>query len=723
MKGEMDRFIRILLLFIFFSLPLSTASATEYYALRLAGSDCTLCHSNPLTGELNPAGTLFRERGYQYPFLWKELFFYLLSSLTFFLIILGFYRRYRLWMRGRSGEYIGQWKRRWRGLLLYGLGHRTVLRSLFPGASHFLLFGSLLILGLCVLIILIQEYLTLPLLNLRFLREGIYPYLRLTLDLFGLLGLIGTLFLAFRRYILKPKELDNQKTDAISLLLLIFVFLTGFLATGIRNRLYPSPWCDWAPIASSAGNVWTIFSPKEDHLRLSLSIFWGVHLFLSFTLLSYIPFSGLFHLISSPLNIFFRNLRPKGALSFIDLENSETFGVERVEAFSWKQLLELDACTRCGRCQENCPAHLTQKHLNPKNVIQNLRKNLDLPSKRGKAGSLIGGVVTEDEIWECTTCRNCLEHCPVFIEPMVQLIEFRRNLALQQGKIPKETQFAFRNIERKGNPWGFERNKRMVWTKALGVREVSPGDKVDILFWVGCYGSYDDRNIKVATALVHILQRAGLDFGVLGNSEWCCGIDLRRMGNEYLFQVAADKNIELLQHVRFKKILTTCPHCFNTLKNEYPQLGGNFEVLHYTTLLEDFIRNGQISVTSGDGKRRITYHDSCYLGRYNDNFEPPRRILEAIPGLIFMEMERNREKAFCCGGGGCHMWMEERAGKRINEDRVEQALKTGAEILATVCPLCMISLDSAVKVLNVDQRIQVMDILELVHERIKVRSY
>jgi ferredoxin len=254
--------------------------------------------------------------------------------------------------------------------------------------------------------------------------------------------LIGTLFLAFRRYILKPKELDNQGTDAISLLLLIFVFLTGLLATGIRNRLYPSPWSDWAPIASSAGNVWTIFSPKEDHLRLSLFIFWWIHLLLSFTLLSYIPFSGLLHLISSPLNIFFRNLRPKGALSFIDLENSETFGVERMEEFSWKQLLELDACTRCGRCQENCPAHLTQKHLNPKNVIQNLRGNLEIPSKGERTDSLIGRVVTEDEIWECTTCRSCLGIARSSSNHG-QLIEFGRNPALQHGRFQKRPSLPF----------------------------------------------------------------------------------------------------------------------------------------------------------------------------------------------------------------------------------------------------------------------------------------
>jgi len=259
----------------------------------------------------------------------------------------------------------------------------------------------------------------------------------------------------------------------------------------------------------------------------------------------------------------------------------------------------------------------------------------------------------------------------------------------------------------------------MWWTKELGVREVSPGKDVDILLWVGCYGSYDDRNIEVATSLIRILRKVGVDFGVLGNAEWCCGIDLRRMGSEYLFQVNVEKNIHLLQQMKFQKILTTCPHCFNTLKNEYPQFGVQWEVIHYAAFLEGLIREGKIPLNPKDKSTEVTFHDSCYLGRYNDGYEPPRQILGRIPDLKLREMERNREKGFCCGGGGCHMWMEERAGRRINEMRIEQALETGAEILATVCPLCLIQLDSAIKVLNLDNRIRVMDILELVRERME----
>jgi Fe-S oxidoreductase/nitrate reductase gamma subunit len=710
-----------LLSFLLFSPP-SIVQATEYYALRIAGSDCTLCHTDPRTGALNQVGVLFQEQGYRYPLTWKGAFFYFLGGCALFLVLFGFYLRYRLWRRGKGEGKWSQSKERWKGLFIYVFGHRGVLRSLLPGTSHLLLFWSFVFLSSSILVALVQEYLFFPLLRIRFFGPESYPYYRLVLDLLGIIGLIGTISLVCRRYLGRPKGLDNQRTDAISLLLLSFVFLTGLSLTGIRNQLYQSSWSQWAPAASFAGRVLRNFFEEERSLKAFFSALWWAHIFLSLTLLSYIPFSRILHLFSSSLSIFFRNLEAKGALTSIDLEASETYGVGRIEEFSWRNLLELDACTRCGRCQESCPAHLTQKHLNPKKVIQDLKHHTERPSKERERLHLIGDVVAEEVIWECTTCRNCLEHCPVFIEPMVKLIDLRRNLVLHHGKIPKETHFAFRNLERKGNPWGFDPEKRMWWTKELGVKEVSPGEKVDILFWLGCYGSYDDRNIKVATSLIRILNRAGLDFGVLGNSEWCCGIDLRRMGSEYLFQVNVEKNMNRLHQMKFQKILTTCPHCFNTLKNEYPQFGAGFEVIHYTTLLEELIQSGKIAMTPEDRTRKITYHDSCYLGRYNDGYEPPRRILGTIPDVTLIEMERSRKKSFCCGGGGCHMWMEEKAGKRINETRVKQAAKTGAEILATVCPLCMISLDSAVKVLNLDERIRVMDILELVEERVKPKG-
>jgi Fe-S oxidoreductase/nitrate reductase gamma subunit len=747
-----------LLLFLLIVSPFSPLHATEYYAFRLAGSDCTLCHTDPKTGSLTPTGEEFQSRGHRYPLLWREVFFYLVGFGVLTVILYGLRRRRRLWQLGKAEQEWGCYGRRWKDLFVYVLGHARVLRVPFPGLSHLLLFGAFLLLGLAVLAMMGQEYLFLPLTKTRLFHSRSYPYLRLLLDLSGMAGVAGTLLLAFRRYGLRPRALDNRRTDAVSLLLLSLAFLTGFLVTGIRNHYGESPFSQWSSVASTVASIPIHLTGAKEDLKVWLWPLWWIHCLVSLLLLSSIPFSRLLHLFSSPMSIFFRNLRPKGALAKIDLEQEESYGVSRIGEFPWKHLLELDACTRCGRCQENCPAFLSGKVLNPKGVVQDLKRRMERSPFEEEQTPVIGEAgVVEEAIWQCTTCRNCLEHCPVFIEPMVKLIEFRRSLVLMQGKIPKETQSAFRNIERKGNPWGFEREKRAEWARSLGVREVSPGDKVDWLYWVGCYGSYDDRNIKVAESLVRVLTRAGLDFGVLGNSEWCCGIDLRRMGSEYLFQIAAEKNIELLRHVRFGKMITTCPHCFNTFRNEYPQFGGRFEVIHYAELIDRLLREGKIvlkrqsveaenvaSVAGAQdlvaaehvagaehvqpsetrkprkgGPKKVAYHDSCYLGRYNDGYEEPRKILDAIGGLDRVEMERNREKSFCCGGGGCHMWMEERAGKRINQMRVEMAQKTGAGILATVCPLCMISLDSAVKVMNLDEQIEVKDILELVSERLE----
>lgn len=710
----MSHSLRVILFTFLLFFPLSFLHASEYYALRLAGSDCLLCHLAPEIGTLNQTGIRFQEEGYRYPVTLMGALFTTAGGLILFILFFGFYRRYRLWQAGKSSHQWNPWRERWKGLLSNGLGHRTLLRSFFPGISHFLLFWSLLMLGLGVAVVILQEYLLLPFFGTRLIDSGTYPFLRLLFDLFGVFGWVGTILLMIRRYIQKPRELDEQRTDALTLAILFFVFLTGFLTTGIRNQIYPSPWSAWSPVAETMGSFWLGLKTDESHLKIFFSFFWWSHVILSLAFFAYIPFSKLLHLLSSSLTILFRSLEARGALKKIDLEASDTFGVTNLEEFTWKDLLELDGCTRCGRCQENCPAHLTGKHLNPKRVIQNLKRRLDGLSQ----AELIGGVVTEEEIWECTTCRNCLEHCPVFIEPMTKLMEFRRSLVLNQGKVPRETHFAFRNIERKGNPWGFEPSKRMFWTKRLGLKEVVPGEKIDLLFWVGCYGSFDDRNISVAESLARILVRAGVNFGVLGNSEWCCGIDLRRMGSEYLFQVNVEKNIDQLKRLEFNRMIATCPHCFNTLKNEYAQFGADFEVIHYTTLVEELIRQNKIRFRSGDRKTEITYHDSCYLGRYNEGYESPRSILRALDDFSLTEMEKNREKAFCCGGGGCHMWMEERAGKRINETRVRQALEKEAKILATACPLCLTQLDSAVKVLNVDDRIRVRDILELVAERI-----
>jgi len=447
-----------------------------------------------------------------------------------------------------------------------------------------------------------------------------------------------------------------------------------------------------------------------------------------------LSFNRLWHIIISPLNVFFKSLEPKGALVPIDLEVVETFGAGKIENFGWKHLMDLDACTRCGRCQDNCPAYLSSKPLSPKKVVQDLKttwlaeaprllhagKKKENPGNEGQ--TLPGEVITGDEIWSCTTCRACQEVCPVCIEPMVKVIELRRNLVMEQAVVPETGEGALRSIEDRGHPWRGTTLTRTDWAQGLDIKTLAEDSEIDILFWVGCTEALEDRSVRIAQAVGKILKLAGIKFGILGIEESCCGDPARRLGNEYLFQLQAEKNIEILKNYNVKKIVTACPHCYNTLKNEYPQFGGEFEVLHHTELITGLLKEDKLRILKGN-RGVVTYHDSCYLGRHNDIYEPPRQILKSIPDITVVEMERNKERGFCCGGGGGHMWLEERIGKRISEMRIEQALETQAEIVATACPYCLQMFDDAIKAKAVEESLKVIDIAELVAQSALYRPY
>jgi Fe-S oxidoreductase len=422
----------------------------------------------------------------------------------------------------------------------------------------------------------------------------------------------------------------------------------------------------------------------------------------------------LWHIVVATLNIFFRNLEPRGALKSIDLEQTETFGAAKISDFSWKHLLDLDACTRCGRCQDNCPAYLSGKPLSPKKVIQDLKTNLLERAASGDGGrELIGEVVGEDEIWNCTTCYACQEVCPVYVEPMVKLLEMRRNLVLERASIPETAEGALKSLEARGHPWRGTALSRTDWAQGLEVKTLAEESDIDILFWVGCTEALEERSTRVAQAIARILRLAGVNFGVLGVEEVCCGDPARRLGNEYLFQLQAQSNIELLENYGVKRIVTGCPHCYNTLKHEYPQFGAGFEIIHHTEFIADLLKEGRLGALKGGGV--VTYHDSCYLGRYNDIYEAPRQILNHLPGIRLVEMAPNLERGFCCGAGGGHLWLEEqRVGERINQMRTEQALASGAEVVATACPYCLQMFEDGIKSKEAEERLKVMDIAELV---------
>jgi Fe-S oxidoreductase len=489
----------------------------------------------------------------------------------------------------------------------------------------------------------------------------------------------------------------------------------------------------WPPVGIAFASFLTETGLSENTLITVYRVVWWLHYALILGFMIYIPRSKHLHILLSPFNVFFKSLGPKGALKPIDLEQAETFGVAKIQAFTWKDLLDLYTCAECGRCHDNCPAQLSGQSLSPREVVLNLKEHLleigpellrgkTETSSANPGTAMIGEVITEEVIWECTTCRACQEVCPVSIEQMTKIVDMRRNLVLEQASIPETGEGALRSIEARGHPWRGTTLSRTDWAEGLDIKILAEDSNVDILFWVGCTLALEERSVKVAQAVAKVLKLAGINFGILGTEESCCGEPARRLGNEYLFQLQAERNIELLKSYNVKKIVTACPHGYNTLKNEYPQFGGEFEVMHHTEFMANLLQEGKLRIIKG-ARGVVTYHDACYLGRYNNIFESPRQILHNLPDITLVEMERNRERGFCCGGGGGCMWLENRTGRRINEMRTEQAIDTKAQVVATACPFCLQMFEDGIKTKGVEESLKVMDIAELVAESALYRPF
>jgi Fe-S oxidoreductase len=463
---------------------------------------------------------------------------------------------------------------------------------------------------------------------------------------------------------------------------------------------------------------------------------WG-HLILGLSFLNYLPYCKQFHEITSLPSIYMRSLKKKGALTPQHLEDEDAiFGVGKMEDFSFKRGLDMYSCAECGRCRANCPAYLTDKPLSPMAVIMDEREHLKkktnlmcraalhkLKNEPEKAHALleewdgealVGGVISEDAIWACTTCGHCVSNCPLMIEHVDNIIDMRRHLVQVESRFPKELTQFFKGCENLSNPWSLASNTRGDWLRNLGVQTPEENPDFEYLFYVGCAGSFDDRYKKVSTALVRLMQKAGVNFACLGDNEMCCGETARRLGNEYLAQHMINFNLEMFDSIGVKKIVTACPHCFNTLKNEYPQFGKTFQVIHHTELIRQLTKKGVFRAGKKfSGKGPVVYHDSCYLGRYNDLYDIPRDIARFIPGMKLVEAERRERTSFCCGAGGGRMWMEEKIGKRINTERFEQLYATGARTIATACPYCMIMLDDAVKEKGMEEEVVIMDLSQM----------
>ncbi len=651
---------------------------------------------------------------------------YIFMLLPLVLLGYGMWRRYRMWRQGGPDQRFGDWWERTKTVIWESGLQRRVLRDLFPGVTHaFIFWGMLALLGGTIVVGVQADA------GLRIYHGWFYLAVSLILDVFGALSLLAVVVAAFRRYILRPARLDNRPDDAYFLAILFVTLLSGFVLEGLRIAARPDPWGAYNPV----GVAFSLpFSGRpEATLELWYAVLWWAHMAMAFTFMAYLPFSKALHIFVAPVNQFFRRLGPAGALSKLNFEDEtiETFGVSEVTQFSWKQLMDSDACTRCGRCQDNCPAHLSGKALSPKSLVQGVKAQMEWTfTHRGVASQddtgpkLIGDRVPEEALWACTTCRACEESCPVFVEHVEKTVGMRRHLVMMESQFPPELQLTFKNLETNFNPWALGWAGRADWRKELaGAAEpfevplLSEHPNPEYLLWVGCSGSFDARNRKVTLALAKLLHRAGVDFAILGTEEKCCGDSARRLGNEYLYQTLAQENVEVLKGYGVQRIVTACPHCLNTLKNEYPQFGGEFEVVHHSQLLESLVATGRLKVAPITPK--VTYHDSCFLGRYNRVYEEPRRLVLAASGARPVEMPRHGASAFCCGGGGGRVWMEESQGQRINVMRAKEAMGTGTSRVVTACPFCLTMLEDGVKLSGAATPAKVCDVAELLQEAVQ----
>ena len=662
---------------------------------------------------------------------------YPLGAAALGVLIYAIYRRTRLWRLGKPDNRTDNLGRRiWDFVVIGvvdGLVHRRFFREPYPGIMHFLMFwgAGLLLIGTALDVI--DHYVV------HFMFGGVYLGISMATDIGGVLLLVGVIIAVVRRYIQRPERLNSVLDNAVVLSLIFVVVITGFFIEGFRMVaatpeglsqpvFYSHP--EWARWSFGGYFIASLFAGLSESTRMAWYIgLWWFHTAVALGAIFYVCFSfdKLTHILISPVNVFFRSSRPKGALAPINIEEAETFGVGKIEDFTWKQLLDLDACTDCGRCQDRCPAYLSGKPLSPRKIIQDLKAHLLdrsdalLCTKEANSGDekngngtngFIGNVITEDELWSCTSCRACQEICPVFVEHIDKIIDMRRNLVLEQANIPETGEAVLRCIETRGHSCRGTTLTRTDWTSGLDIKLLSEDSNVDLVYFVGCAAALEDRSMKVAIAVGKILKAAGVAFAILGPEETCCGEPARRLGNEYLFQMQAMKNIELLKSYNVKKIVASCPHCFNTIKNEYPQFGGEFEVIHHTQLIAELLKQGKIKPASmSEGK--LTYHDSCYLGRHNDIYESPRQVLNSVAQFKLLEMERTRRNGFCCGGGGGRFWMEERIGERMSEVRIEEVTKAGADIVATACPYCLQMFEDAIKAKEVEESLKALDIAEL----------
>lgn len=678
----------------------------------------------------------------------KRIVFAALLALSLAMFAWTLRRFGKLVVAGRPDNRFDRPGERLWSVLAFFLGQKKVVeKATIPSARWQ---GFVRTIGSRYHVIIFWGFLVITIGTIELLVQGLFPsfhlglligtaaadFINATIEWFtvGVLAMLG--FAVFRRTVLQPRLIPMSR-DAALILGLIATLMTSYLgmrAFGIQAgdpaHGFPvsTALADWLPAGAAA--------------RPLSEVSWWVHVVTLLAFLNYLLYSKHSHIIGALPNIYFRDLGQRGVLPKLNLEAddmSQTGVVSDYKDFTWKHLLDSFACTECARCTNECPAYNTGKPLSPMHVVHDLRDDMKTHLQRGplddlierfqhgdqaaqdlrKHKDLVGVRTTEEVLWACTTCGACQEVCPVFIDQPGKILEMRRNLVLLSEKVPSDLARTFKNLEQNGNPWGIGADKRMDWASGKDVPTLDDKPDAEYLLWVGCAGAYDDRIKKQTLALVDILKEGGVDFAVLGLEEGCTGDPARRTGNEMLYQMQAQQNVETLNAKKVKKVITACPHCLHTIKNEYPQLGGTFEVLHHTQVIRQLVDSGKVVIEKGgDGVKKVAFHDPCYLGRWNGEYEAPRHVLDGVAAER-IELPRNKEHGFCCGAGGGRMWMEEKIGTRVNHNRVDEAIASGADTVATACPFCTIMLRDGVDDRGASEKVNVINVSELVAKSMK----
>ena len=659
----------------------------------------------------------------------KNFIFIIIFTLSFFIFFRSCWKLFLYMKVGKKkDDRFDNPGKRIINVLKIAFGQSKLLRDPSAGLVHFFIFWGFMLFLFAVIEAIIQGFYS-PF-SLSFLGP-VYSVITLIQDLIGVMVIIAIAWALLRRFVFRIPRLQVDKSgslDAVFILMLIFIVVVSMFGqnmAGFASNNFSPHKNEFRPVSSALASIF--FSETGESTILFYEIYWWVHIITIFGFMNFLPYSKHLHVLTSIPNTYFANLDPiRNTLKPLDLDNEQAdhFGAADIEHFSWKQILDGYSCTECGRCTSVCPANQVGKSLSPKEIIVDIRRRT-----KDKAPLLVNGIsegeqfektlvhdyIPDLNLWQCTTCMACVQECPVMIEHVDSIVDLRRNLVLTESQFPSGLNNVFKSIETNFTPWAFNSADRAAWTDGLDIKTMANDQNCEYLFWVGCAGSFDERYKKVSRAFAKLMQKANIDFRILGTEEKCNGDTARRLGNEYLAQSMITENVETLNRYNAKKIVTACPHCFHSLKNEYKQFGGNFEVIHHTELIEEMITSNKIKLNENTDLN-VTYHDSCYLGRYNSVYDSPRSSLKSINGLNLVEMKRNKDRGFCCGAGGGRMFLEDEEGGRININRTEEALKTNADTIASACPFCMTMMTDGVKHFEKTSEVHVKDIAEIILE-------